>query len=142
MIARKRSPIALAIILSGALAAFAATNEHPEAVAQSAALAWLAQLDNADYPGCWDAAATLFRQKITRDDWQARVASVRGALGALKSRKMRSETYTHALPGAPSGDYVVILFDSSFAQKESAVETVTPMKDSDGAWRVSGYFIK
>ena len=24
----------------------------------------------------------------------------------------------------------------------SAVETVTPMKDPDGEWRVSGYFIK
>jgi hypothetical protein len=26
--------------------------------------------------------------------------------------------------------------------KRSAVETITPMRDPDGQWRVSGYFIK
>ena len=33
-------------------------------------------------------------------------------------------------------------FESSFEHKASAVETVTPMKDADGTWRVSGYYIK
>jgi len=37
---------------------------------------------------------------------------------------------------------VVIQFDSSFEHKQTAVETVTPMLDTDGKWRVSGYFIK
>ncbi|MGB6002321.1 MAG: DUF4019 domain-containing protein, partial [Thermoanaerobaculia bacterium] len=26
--------------------------------------------------------------------------------------------------------------------KTTAIETVTPMKDEDGKWRVSGYFIR
>jgi len=47
-----------------------------------------------------------------------------------------------SMPGAPDGEYVVIQFESSFANKESAVETVTPMKGEDGVWRVSGYYIK
>jgi hypothetical protein len=42
----------------------------------------------------------------------------------------------------PDGKYVVIQYDSVFEQKASAVETVTPMLDSDGAWRVSGYFVQ
>jgi len=29
-----------------------------------------------------------------------------------------------------------------FEKKKAAVETVTPMMDRDGTWRVSGYFIK
>jgi hypothetical protein len=33
-------------------------------------------------------------------------------------------------------------YDTSFANKKSATETVTPMLDNDGQWRVSGYFIK
>jgi hypothetical protein len=36
----------------------------------------------------------------------------------------------------------VIQFRASFENKKSAVETVTPMKDEDGQWRVSGYFMK
>jgi ribosomal protein S17E len=37
---------------------------------------------------------------------------------------------------------VVIQFKTSFEHNPDAVETVTPMKDSDGQWRVSGYYIK
>jgi Protein of unknown function (DUF4019) len=36
----------------------------------------------------------------------------------------------------------VIQFDTAFENKASAVETVTPMLDTDGVWRVSGYFIR
>jgi ribosomal protein S17E len=42
----------------------------------------------------------------------------------------------------PDGKYVVIKYDTSFENKKSAVETVTPMLDKDGKWRVAGYFIK
>ena len=34
------------------------------------------------------------------------------------------------------------LVDTSFQNKKSAVETITPMKENDGKWRVSGYYIK
>ncbi|MGB7602254.1 MAG: DUF4019 domain-containing protein [Candidatus Sulfotelmatobacter sp.] len=33
-------------------------------------------------------------------------------------------------------------YDSGFKHKQSAVETITPMLDKDGKWRVSGYYIK
>ncbi len=37
---------------------------------------------------------------------------------------------------------MVIQFETSFVNKNSAVETITPVKDEDGRWRVSGYFIR
>ncbi|KPJ71393.1 hypothetical protein AMJ52_08655, partial [candidate division TA06 bacterium DG_78] len=63
-------------------------------------------------------------------------------LGKLVSRTVKSAKYTTSLPGAPDGEYVVIQYEASFENKQSAIETVTPMKDTDGAWRVSGYYIK
>jgi hypothetical protein len=36
----------------------------------------------------------------------------------------------------------VIKYDTQFEHKESAIETVTPVLDKDGSWKVSGYFIK
>jgi hypothetical protein len=60
----------------------------------------------------------------------------------MVSRKLKSAKYTKALPGAPAGEYVVLQFDTSFVNKKEAVETVTPMLDKDGKWKVSGYFIK
>jgi hypothetical protein len=32
--------------------------------------------------------------------------------------------------------------ETSFANKKSAIETVTPMLDKNGKWRVSGHFVK
>jgi hypothetical protein len=46
------------------------------------------------------------------------------------------------LPGAPDGRYVLIEFASSFASKKEAVETATVMLETNGEWRVSGYFIR
>jgi len=40
------------------------------------------------------------------------------------------------------GRYVVIQYDAVFTNKASAVETVIPMADPDGVWRVSGYVIR
>jgi hypothetical protein len=67
---------------------------------------------------------------------------VRKPLGKLISRSIKDATHTTSLPGAPDGEYVVIQFQTSFENKKSAIETITPMMDPDGVWRVSGYFIK
>jgi hypothetical protein len=37
---------------------------------------------------------------------------------------------------------VTIQYETVFENKASAVETITPMLDPDGIWRVSGYFIR
>ena len=76
------------------------------------------------------------------EQWQAQVGAVRKPLGKLVSRKLRSKQYTTTLPGAPDGKYVVIQFEAAFESKASAIETVTPMADTDGKWRVSGYYIR
>jgi Protein of unknown function (DUF4019) len=68
--------------------------------------------------------------------------AVRKPLGGVISRKAKSATYKTSLPGAPDGQYVVIQFKTSFEHKKSAIETVTPMVDKDGKWRIAGYFIK
>jgi Protein of unknown function (DUF4019) len=70
------------------------------------------------------------------------MAGTRQPLGKLLSRKVKSRTFAESLPGAPDGKYVVLQFDASFENKKTAVETVTPMQEPDGVFRVSGYFIK
>jgi hypothetical protein len=46
------------------------------------------------------------------------------------------------MPGAPDGDYVVMQFDTRFANKQAAVETVTFMQEKHGTWKAVGYYIK
>lgn len=117
-------------------------DEAAEKAAVEAAERWLVLVDSGDYQKSWETAAALFKEAVTPEQWQQSAAAARQPFGALQSRKVKSTKYATSLPGAPDGHYVVIQFDASFENKAAAVETITPMKDPDGAWRVSGYFIK
>jgi hypothetical protein len=113
-----------------------------EKEALKAAEEWLILIDNNDYSASWDNAAALFKQAITKEQWEESFKAIRPAMGDIISRNLKSAKYTDSLPGAPDGEYVVIQFSSRFTNKKSAIETVTPMKDPDGKWRVSGYYIR
>ncbi len=110
--------------------------------AEGAAGSWLALVDSGQYAKSWTEAAGLFRRQLSSEQWEKTVSGVRESLGKLRSRNLKSAEFSRTLPGAPDGEYVVIQYDSSFENKKEAVETAVPMKDKDGVWRVSGYFIK
>jgi hypothetical protein len=132
----------LAIVtVSGGLP-FAAAKLDAEAEAQKSAEQWLSLTDAGKFAESWNTAAESFQAAVSQDQWQRLLGAVRKPLGALVSRQLKSAKYTKSLPGAPDGEYVVLQFETTFANKKDAVETVTPMLDKDGQWRVSGYYIK
>ena len=130
------------LLVALVLGTFALAQGKPEDLATRSAEAWLSLVDSGKYAESWQEAAGYFKAAVTKDDWQGKMHAAREPLGKLVSRKLRSAKYMTTLPGAPDGEYVVIQFDSSFEHKQTAVETITPMRDKDGKWRVSGYFIK
>jgi hypothetical protein len=79
---------------------------------------------------------------VSKAAWSDALRQARQPLGAVASRKMMSSTFARALPGAPDGEYVVVKYRTRFEHKEQAEETVVPMRDRDGVWKVSGYFVK
>jgi hypothetical protein len=119
-----------------------AQDSKKEEAAVTAAKQWLSMVDQGKYGASWKEAAQYFKNAVTQDQWKQALQAVRSPLGTLISRKVKSKNYMTSLPGAPDGEYVVIQFDTSFENKKSAIETVTPMLDKDGNWRVSGYYIK
>jgi len=114
----------------------------PEEEAQKSAEQWLALVDAGKFAESWKTAAGYFQAAVSQEQWEHSLGAVRKPLGDLVSRKLKSAKYAKSLPGAPDGEYVVLQFDTSFANKKTAIETVTPMLDKDGQWKVSGYFIK
>lgn len=110
--------------------------------ADRAARAWLATVDSGRYGDSWEDASALFKQAIPKLRWETTVQSVREPLGVVVGRKIRAMNYTRILPGVPEGEYVVIQFDTRFENRPLSVETVTPMREEDGTWKVSGYFIR
>ena len=111
-------------------------------LAEESAKAWLALTDAGKNAESWDQAAAAFKSAVSREKWAEAINGVRPPLGKVKSRTLVAAQYTKELPGAPTGEYVVIRFQTDFENKAGATELVTPMKEKDGSWKVSGYFIQ
>jgi serine/threonine protein kinase len=108
----------------------------------SAARTWLAFIDNGNYSQSWKTASTIFQNGVTEQHWKDSMNNFRQPLGAMTSRKLKSVQQMNALPGAPGGKYVVMQFQTSFANKNDAIETVTFMLEKNGVWQAAGYFIR
>jgi serine/threonine protein kinase len=123
-------------------------NENKPAIASedeaavSAAKKWLTTIDDGHYAESWTSTSDYFQSAITQDKWVSALTAVREPLGDLISRKLISAQQMTKMPGAPDGQYVVMQFETSFANKESAIETVTVGPKQDGQWKASGYYIK
>jgi hypothetical protein len=108
----------------------------------AAANAWLELVDQSNYARSWQDASSFFRSQISQDRWESRINEVRAPLGPLVSRKLGITEPTRTLPGSPDGHYLVLQYQSSFAHKRKAIETVVMMLDEDGHYRTAGYFIR
>lgn len=121
---------------------FAYADSAAEEAAVKASKAWLELVDSVKYDASWEEAAQYFKNVISKDKWISTIKGARDPLGKVLKRTLKSKQYTKTLPGAPDGEYVIIEYDTSFENKKSAVETITPMLDKDGKWRISGYYIR
>jgi hypothetical protein len=129
----------IASVLSSS--AFAQDVAAKREAAGRAAQAWLALVDRGDYDQSWQEAASFFQSKVPKNDWQSKLEENRAPLGTASRRTLAGSVYQTDLPNAPKGEYVIIQYKTEFANG-AFIETVTPMLDKDGKWRVSGYFIK
>lgn len=124
------------------------TEEQKEVITQkindavSAAESWLAIIDSGQYLQSWEKAAQFFKDKVPDSQWESTLRQVREPLGEMTSREVANVQYLTYIPGAPKGEYVVIQFKTVFTRKGEGVETITPMLEPDGTWKVSGYYIK
>ena len=116
--------------------------EIAEQAALTAAENWLALIDAGDFAESWNHTSSVFKPVVSAEQWQTSLEAAQQTIGKPTSRRLKSKKYSEELPGAPDGEYVVLEFETSFERKKNGLETVTPMKDSDGEWRVSGYYVK
>ena len=133
--------VAIVGVMLGAVICTAAESEKEKAPVTGAEK-WLVIVDEEKYGESWKEAAELFRNAVKQEQWGQTIQTVRKPLGKMVSRKVKSASYRTSMPGAPDGEYFIIEFETTFENKKSAIETVTPMLEKDGKWRVSGYFVK
>jgi hypothetical protein len=136
-----RIGIVFAVFLASALFANARADEPGVDEARRVAEQWIALVDAGRYDDSWSAASSLFRSKVPKADWKNAATSARAPLGALASRTFSAAQAMHDLPGVPRGDYIVLVYDGTFANG-AVHEIITPMREADGSWKVAGYVIQ
>jgi hypothetical protein len=141
----KRLALIFALVLTApALAQTAPASTGPSTAMTPApddrAKQWVQLVDDNNYGDAYKQMGLMAQNKIAADPWRQKVSSVREPLGAMATRTIKDVKLTKTLPGMRDGQYATVRFDTSFAHKTAAVETVV-LTSEKGAWSVIGYFI-
>ncbi len=133
----------MVVVLATCLAAasFSFADQEKEQAARAVAEDYLRLVDSGRYAESWEVSANFFKNLVPKARWVGQLKEFRPPLGRVLNREVLGAQYTQSLPGAPEGHYVVVRFATAFDNQPEALETVTPMLESDGLWRVSGYYI-
>jgi hypothetical protein len=133
----------LAFACAIALMAGSAQAQDPRASeVQAAARTWLALVDRGDLAASWKAGGKKFQEAMAADTWADAMREAREPLGPVVSRAVISTRFQQNLPNGPDGDYSLVVYESSFEKRGAGRESVTLERESDGVWRVIGYFIR
>lgn len=133
----RRSAI-FACVLFASIAITVGCGSGDEDAAVEVTTQWLKLLDTGEVGESWQQSSGLLRNNVSMEDYKKTIEESRGHLGKLMSRRVRTAMSAHSIPNAPRGRYVVVQFDSVFANHPAMVETVTA-KFEGGDWRVLGY---
>jgi hypothetical protein len=107
-------------------------NAQSEEEVSADAQKWLSLVDDMKYEESWKEASSMFRNEVTQEQWIAALTRSREPLGLLVSRTRTRIQFTKSLRGAPDAEYVILHFQTTFANK-TATERLTLVKE-DGGW--------
>ena len=94
---------------------------------------WLVLVDDKNYAQSWSEAAKAFQNREKTDAWAAKAGTDRAPLGAVASRDLKSVDLSRS-------NTAVVRYDTVFAHKAQAVETVT-LAFENGGWSVTDYSV-
>lgn len=134
------SALLFATLLVAPTGQVAADPTSDEATASAVATAWLGLVDAGNYAAAWARLHPQFQATLEQATWGARLGATRNSVGAIQARRLVGARYASSLPDAPPGEYVVVQFESRFEHRPELLETIVPMRDTDGQWRVAGHF--
>lgn len=133
--------ILAALVLALLIPAVAFAGDTDRQKATDAATSWLALVESNNFAQSWNTAGAPFQRQITQAQWEAAVEATRGALGAVVACDLAGIDFSGTLPGAPDGQYAVVIFDTKFASKSAAIEAVA-MAMEGGSWKAIGYHVR
>ena len=97
--------------------------------------AWLNLIDEEFYAKSWEETADVFQKNVTAEKWEELAGSVIKQVGHIEKRVIFYADYEKGK------NQVGVKFNSKASIAGKVVESVYLSKE-DGAWKVSGYWIK
>jgi len=94
---------------------------------------WLVLVDDKNYAQSWSESGKAFQTRQKTDAWAKSAATLRAPLGAVASRGLKSIDLSRS-------NIAVLRYDTVFAHKAAAVETVTLVYEN-GSWSVTDYSV-
>ena len=94
---------------------------------------WLVLVDDKNYTQSWSEAGKAFQNRQKFAAWAANADMRRAPLGAVASRSLKSIDLGR-------NNIAVIRYDTVFAHKAAAVETLT-LAFENGSWSVTDYAV-
>lgn len=132
---------ALLLLLFFTCAAYAQESNILEKV-ENSARSWLGIVDSGEYKESWERASPLFKAKTPEAGWIKSITADRASRGTVSARYIATAGSTKSLSGFPDGEYIVLQFYATFAEKGLALETVTLAKTRDETWQIADYEVK
>jgi hypothetical protein len=59
----------------------------------------LALVDEGKYGDSWDEAADVFKNAVSKDDWEEMLGKIRPPFGAVLERNVKTKSYETSVPG-------------------------------------------
>lgn len=138
--------LAAALTVTALVAPARAESEQDKVV--KSVTAWVKIIDDGKYAESWQAGSAWFKKQVPEQQWGKLLAATRPALGKNLRREVNSVMPMKQLPVKPDGselrdgEFLVVIFSSSFENMKDATEVVTFEKVADGGWKADGYYIK
>ena len=124
---------------------FPMLSERPDSekadLAIPVATEFLQMIDEGQYRESWQSSARLMQEKVAQEDWVEKLNKARNLSGDLIKRNQKSASYSTEAKDSPEGEYIMLIYQSTFQKAENVSEYVTVMLE-DGAWKVAGYFMQ
>ncbi len=102
------------------------------------ALEWLAVVDKGDFGNAYDMTTKALQFTMPRNEWVPMMKAMKGSKGEVTERKVIDIRTAKDPKGAPQGDYMIFIYETTFSNGKKATEILS-LQEYNGVWRVYSY---
>jgi uncharacterized protein DUF4019 len=133
--------IVAALIGLSCLAANVQARADGQQEALAAAQQWLKLVDTGEFGKSHQSAHPNLAKMVSRQFWEEKISDMRGDLGVILSRRLRTVEYSGDIKPPPVEEFYVFAFDTEMSKGGDMEEVVACRRGESGQWQVADYYL-